>query len=100
MERNVGQLAVLALLDVAGMAAASRALRLSIQYQRTDSARNTAARLFLKHSTGPDDVLVMLDGDHVHPARIVPELCLRVDSDHEVVGALYFRRSPPYDPVY
>jgi hypothetical protein len=45
-------------------------------------------------------VLVMLDNDHEMPAAIVPGLADRVDAEHQVVGALAFRRSPPYDPCY
>lgn len=100
MERSIQQNAVLSLLDVAGVAAMYKAKRINMEYQRTDMARNNAVKAFLKHSTGEDDVLVMLDCDHTHPREIVPALANACDAGHEVVGALAFRRSKPHDPCF
>jgi hypothetical protein len=41
----------------------------------------------------------MLDGDHVHPHDIVVRLSGH-SPDLGVVGALYFRRGEPYDPLF
>jgi len=100
MERSIQQNAVLSLMDVAGVAALMGAKRIHMEYQRTDMARNNAVKAFLKHSTGEDDVLVMLDADHVHPRNIIPALADKCDAEHEVVGALAFRRSLPHDPCF
>lgn len=100
MERSIGQWAVLSLLDVAGVAALYKAVRFGLQYQRVDMARNNAVRLFLQHAKADDDVLIMLDADHTHPKEIVPHLANRCDAEHEVVGALAFRRSIPHDPCF
>ena len=44
---------------------------------------------------------VMLDQDHIHPPDIVQRLARRADEDRSrwVIGALNYRRAPPYDPV-
>lgn len=100
MERSVQCDAVVSLLDVAIHAHHNKALRINMGYKRVDDARNSAAKLFLSHSKSEDDVLVMLDNDHTHPAHIVPHLASKVDAEHEVVGALMFRRSLPHDPCF
>jgi hypothetical protein len=100
MERSIDQHAVLALLDVAGAATMKGCKRIHMEYQRTDNARNTAVRVFLKNTTDDADVLVMLDADHRHPTPIVPYLASACDAEHEVVGALAFRRSLPHDPCF
>lgn len=100
MERSIQQNAVLSLMDVAGVAALVKAKRIHAEYQRTDMARNNAVKAFLKHSDSDEDVLVMLDCDHIHPREIVPALAEACDAQHEVVGALAFRRSLPHDPCF
>lgn len=100
MERSVDQHAVLALLDVSGAATMHHCQRIHMEYQRTDAARNNAVRIFKKNCSGDADVLVMLDADHRHPAGIVPQLATYCDAQHEVVGALAFRRSLPHDPCF
>lgn len=99
LERAVDGDAVGRLLDVAGVAALSRAKRISVGYQRTDDARNTASKIFCMSTSEDEDVLVMLDNDHMHPADIVPRLAKQCDAAHEVVAALAFRRSEPHDPL-
>jgi hypothetical protein len=98
MERAIGQEAAGALLDVAAVAALCSARRIALPYQRTDMARNTAARILMTQGKSDEDVLVMLDADHTHPRDIVRRLATQVDAEHEVVGALAFRRSEPHDP--
>jgi len=100
MERSVQADAVASLLDVAIHAHYNKALRINMAYKRIDDARNSAAKLFLSHSQSEDDVLVMLDNDHTHPANIVAHLASKCDAEHEVVGALMFRRSLPHDPCF
>jgi hypothetical protein len=86
--------------DISAAAALSGAMHINIIPQRTDMARNTAVKVFRKYSTDAADVLVMLDNDHRMPFDVVPKLASQVDAEHQVVGALAFRRSPPYDPCY
>lgn len=100
MERSVQADAVASLLDVAVHAHHNKALRINMAYKRIDDARNSATKLFLSHSQSEDDVLVMLDNDHTHPANIVAHLASKCDAEHEVVGALMFRRSLPHDPCF
>jgi hypothetical protein len=54
---------------------------------------------FLQNSTRDNDLLVMLDGDHKHPADIVSRFAAH-DPQKGVVGALAYRRSEPYDPLF
>lgn len=100
MERSIQQNAVLSLLDVAGIAAMAGAVRINREYQRVDMARNDAVKTFLKNTKDDGDVLIMLDCDHLYPRDIIPKLAKSCDYLHEVVGALAFRRSLPYDPVF
>lgn len=100
MERSVQADAVVHMLDVAIHAHHHKFLRINQGHKRVDDARNTASLLFWQHSGHDSDVLVMLDNDHVHPADIVPRLASKCDEQHEVVGALMFRRSLPHDPCY
>lgn len=99
LERAIMGSAVDAALDVAQVCALRSFTRLAVPYQRTDMARNRIVKSFLEVSKGPDDVVVMLDSDHYHPANIVSRLA---SYQHEVgvIGALYFRRGEPYDPLF
>ena len=77
--------------------------QLMAPYARTDLARNAICQLFLEKSHSDDDWLVMLDCDHDHPQDIVTRLTtLEEESYHQmgVVGALAFRRSEPYEPLF
>lgn len=100
MERYVNAHAVTALLDVSIHAHHHGAKRINMAYCAIDDARNKACKIFWNNFTDDDDVLVMLDNDHTHPAHIVPHLMSRCDAEHEVVGALAFRRSAPHDPCF
>lgn len=73
--------------------------RLAIPYGRTDVVRNLAARKFLTLSRNPDDVLIMLDQDHAHPADILTRL-VSATSYAPVIGALAFQRGEPYGPCF
>lgn len=99
MERNVSAVAVTAALRIASRCARRGYNFLALPYTRTDDARNTAclALARMMEAGGSDrDTLVMLDCDHEHPPDIVERL---VAHDVGVVGALYFRRSHPYDAM-
>ena len=87
-------------MDIAGVCAVVGYARIPQTYSRTDMARNYICKTFLKHATSEDDVVVMLDNDHMMPRDIVPRLAQQVDATHEVVGALAFRRSAPHDPCF
>jgi hypothetical protein len=96
-ERTVQDHAVNALLDIAMDAGGRGYTRIRWGYSRTDIARNEIIRVFKKESTDPDDYLVMLDNDHLMPADIIGRL---TKWDQLVVGALAFRRGPPYFPCF
>lgn len=95
-ERNINCLAVQALVRIAGRCSRAGFNYISLPYLRTDDARNTACLALAKGIVNDRDTLVMLDADHEHPPDIVERL---VKHDVGVVGALYFRRSEPYDAM-
>ena len=70
--------------------------RIDLPFMVTDQARNGCVGEFLKASTSPDDVLVMLDNDHLHPINIVHRLA---SYPFPVIGALAFRRGDACDPL-
>jgi hypothetical protein len=103
VERNVNSHTVMSLLDVSVHARHENILRINTHYRRVDDARNMITRMFWEYFKGDehdDAVVVMLDNDHVYPHDIVPRLVSRCDAEHEVVGALAFRRSKPHDPCF
>lgn len=83
------------LLDVAMQSGRDGFTRLRWPYSRTDIARNGLVEMFLAESQEDDDVLVMLDDDHLFPPDVVRRL---VRHNVPVVGALAFRRGVPYFP--
>lgn len=99
LERTTLGHAVDSIIDVAQVCALEGYTRISIPYQRTDMGRNRIAKSFLEVSKNKNDVIVMLDGDHAHPADIVSRLA-NYPGEVGVIGALYFRRGPPYDPLF
>lgn len=99
LERTINGHAVDSMLDVAQACILRGYTRISVAYQTTEMARNRIAKSFLEVAKNPNDVIVMLDGDHYHPADIVVRLA-EVPSEIGVIGALYFRRGPPYDPLF
>jgi hypothetical protein len=107
LEREIMVDAFRAFLDVAMHAGAFGATRIGVPLGDTATTRNRLAdtattrnRLcytFLDASELDSDKLIMLDADHAHPADIVPRLAVRPEG---VIGALYFRRGEPHDPMY
>jgi hypothetical protein len=69
-------------------------------YTRTDTARNNLLKKFLEGSDRDDDLMVMLDCDHKYPPNIVERFAAHPAAIEGVVGALAFRRSEPYDPLF
>ena len=77
--------------------------KLSLPYMRTDSARNEYVKRFMTNSTSPNDVLVMLDNDHIFDPGIVPKLVSDVtdrEGERGVVGCLAFKRGEPFEPCH
>ena len=70
---------------------------IGVPYLRVDAARNNIVRTFLENSTDDEDVLIMLDADHMHPHDIIERLAAH---NVGVVGALAFKRGEPYDPCF
>jgi len=99
MERNIGYNTVNSVIDIAGIAALKGFRRITVPYMRTDMARNHIVQSFLEISENPDDMVIMLDADHIHPDNILVKLSA-LGSEFGVVGALAFRRGPPYDPLF
>lgn len=71
----------------------------SIGYTRTDNARNLLCKAFAEAPGRHDDMLVMLDVDHLHPTDILDRFAAH-DPSEGVVGALAYRRGEPYDPLF
>lgn len=99
LERAVQEHNVSAMLDVAGRAGLLNYTRIFHPYSRTDLARSNIVKVFLERATDPDDVLVMLDNDHLHPYDIIERLAAH-PSAVGVVGALAFRRGQPHYPCF
>jgi hypothetical protein len=99
LERSVMDCAVNSLLDVATTTATIHSQRISVPYGRVDMARNAIVDMFLRLSTSSEDVLVMLDNDHVHPHDVIVQLVKALDTNAgvTVLGAAYRRRKDPYD---
>lgn len=99
LERSLMDVAVDAALDVATWCGRLGYNRIAVPYMRTDMARNAIVKIFMENANEPDDALVMLDCDHAHPVDIVERLASH-PTERGVVGALYFRRGAPYDPLF
>ena len=97
MERNVQDHAANTLLDVAMEAGSHGYTRIMWGYSRTDLARNEIIKCFRNGAKDPDDYLVMLDNDHLFPPDVIARL---IKWNENVVGALAFRRGPPYFPCF
>lgn len=97
-ERSVEEHVLDALFDVCSYSAGPDVYRISLPYMRTDNARNLCVDGFMgAPEPRPDDVLVMLDCDHIHPPNVVLRLAAH---PYGVVGALAFRRSESSDPLF
>ena len=68
-------------------------------YSRCDIHRNEFGRAMLNHPEFSH--LIMLDSDHVHPPDVVQRLAqaAALHPDKLIIGGLYFRRTPPHDPL-
>lgn len=99
MERSVPQTGCNALMKVAAVAGAHGCTQISIPYMRTDWARNLICRAFLDGTKDENDLLIMMDCDHDHPRNIVPALASH-PAEMGMVGALSFRRGPPYEAMF
>lgn len=99
LERSLMDVTVDAALDVAAWCGHLGYNRIAVPYMRTDMARNAIAKIFMENASEPNDALVMLDCDHAHPVDIVQRLVSH-PPERGVVGALYFRRGSPYDPLF
>lgn len=97
MDKFLEQYAVNALLQVAAHCGKHGYNQIIWPSQRVDVNRNNIVKQFLEHSKDDNDVLVMLDSDHAHPADIVERL---VAHNVGVVGALAFTRGAPYMPCW
>lgn len=99
LERYLPDIAANSLFDVVTHAAQHGAYRIQTPYARTDHKRQTICDAFMKASNDPDDVLVMLDNDHVHPKDIVGRL-VRFPTEMGVVAALAYMRGKPHHPIF
>ena len=99
MERNISDHGVNTLIDIAMHAGGNGYTRIRWGYSRTDIARNEIVRTFKTESNDANDVLVMLDDDHLMPPDTIQRL-IRWGEDKGVVGALAFRRGPPFFPCF
>jgi len=88
-----------AMLDVAEHCGTKGYRHFRYGYTRTDFVRNEYVKAFMANSARDNDLLVMLDADHKHPADIVTRF-VEHDPTHGVVGALAYRRGEPYDPLF
>lgn len=95
IERTIHQLAFNSLMNVSAHGQQHGYHRLSAPYTRPDVVRNLLVEKFLSVTSAPDDTLVMLDNDHIHPDDVLERLLAH---DKQVVGALAFRRGEPYFP--
>lgn len=96
LTETVNHQAVNALMGIAERVGRN-AVRLWKDPDRTDSTRNYLVAKFIETATSDNDMLVMLDADHVHPAETLERL---VAWNVDVVGALYFKRRTPYEPLF
>lgn len=97
LEREILVDAFRAFLEVAMHAGAFGAIRIGVPMADTTTTRNRLCYSFLDASELDSDKLIMLDADHAHPPDIVPRLAIRPEG---VIGALYFRRGVPHDPMW
>ena len=99
MERSIPEIGASALMNVAMVAGANGFTRIAVPYMRVDWARDMIVRAFLDGTTDPNDLLIMLDCDHQHPQDILVKLASHPPK-MGVVGALAFRRGPPYEAMF
>jgi len=94
-ERSIPQEGASALVTLGMRAGYLGFTRITLGYARTDFARNMITQKFLTEATDPQDALIMLDCDHLHPVETFEKL---LSHEHAgVVGALAFMRGAPYN---
>lgn len=100
MERTINQYVVDSLLDTVTYFGAAIAksngiegLHLSVPYSSVETGRNTAVDSFMRMTEDgdDDDVLIMMDADHVYPINFLERMA-SFPKKYGVVGALAFRR--------
>jgi len=99
MERTLQESAANSLLNVAMTAGAKGFTRIGVPYMRVDWARSLVARAFLDRTKDPNDLLITLDCDHKHPQDVLIKLASHPPTCG-MVGALAFRRGPPYEAMF
>jgi hypothetical protein len=99
MERTISEMAANSLLNLAMSAGAKGFTRIGVPYMRVDWARSLVARAFLDRTKDPNDLLITLDCDHKHPQDVLLKLAAH-PPECGVVGALSFRRGPPYEAMF
>lgn len=102
-ERTTYDHACVALEKVAMNAGLNGYRKIELPYMRVDAARHGLSLKFLEESRNPNDVLVMLDNDHVHPPDVIARLVENVSDragDVGVIGALAFMRGQPFSPCF
>lgn len=97
-ERNVSSTAAVALMSVAVRAASQGHVTIHVPYMATDRARNAYAHGLFAPENARFDALLMLDSDMIHAPDIVERLAAHLDDEHQIVGALGFRRGPDFEP--
>jgi hypothetical protein len=81
--------------DISAYNAMNGIRRIRHPYARVDVARNRIAKKFLEMTQHPLSTVTMLDTDHAHKPETVHRL---LSHKLPIVGALAFRRGPPFDP--
>ncbi len=101
MERSISFQVVNAWGRISYVAGANRYRAIEVPYQRTEAARNYIVGVMLSAGQDPDDTVVMLDCDELHPEMILSVFASHMKR-HElgVVGGLTFLRGEPPDPMF
>lgn len=94
---SMHELAASSLVNLALRAGSHGYERIVTPYMRTDVARNRIVQAFRDNTHDDNDVLIMLDGDHVFPQDTIDRL---IAHEVGVVGALAVWRNPPYTPCF
>ncbi len=96
-ERSIPGVSLRNALDIAEWAVRHNCGRISVPYLQTCAARNQVVEVFLENTSDPDDAVVMLDCDQIHPADVIGQL---IANKVDVVAALSQCRSYPYPGMF
>lgn len=88
----------IAALNVAWYCGALRYKPLVLEYGRTDDIRNKLVYRFRQLASDPNDCLVMLDADHLHPKGVVSRLAA-YETSKGVIAGLNFLRGENHRPL-